>query len=241
MIMRTKYSKTGMMKYLSHLDLVRLFERALRRAKIPIAFSQGYNPHPMISFASPLSIGVSSEAEHFDLVLAEPVDENEFTHKMNLVLPNEVCIMKAKFYNEKKLTSLMKESALLTYHIEIRTAEPISTDEIKKSIDVFMDKNDVFITKIIKKNKYKHRKQAKSTKVNIRPLIHSFTIKSITEEGLILSLEIYNSDSGTVKPIIVCENWLQIADLSLDVEDFMIHRKEVMKLNDKGEYEVILK
>lgn len=240
MIMRTKYSKNGMMKYLSHLDLVRLFERALRRAEIPIAFSQGYNPHPMISFASPLSIGVSSEAEYFDLVLAEPVDENEFTDSMNLVLPDEVSIMKAKFYEEKKLTSLMKESALLTYHIETRITEPISTDEIQKSIDVFMDKKEVFITKIIKKNKYKHRRQAKSTEVNIRPLIHSFKIESITEENLMLSLEIYNSDSGTVKPIIVCNNWLQIADLSLDVEDFMIHRKEVMRLNDQGDYEPII-
>ncbi len=160
MIMRAKYTKVGMMKYISHLDLVRLFERAFRRAEIPMAFTQGFNPHPMVSFASPLSIGISSEAEYFDLVLASSMEEKEFFVRMNNTLPSEIQIKAAKFYPANKLTSLMKESTLLSYRIEGHSDALLRSETLEESLKTFLSQKEILIEKTIKKNKYKKTKKS---------------------------------------------------------------------------------
>ena len=66
-----EYSKNEPLKLLSHLELMRVWVRAFRRAKVPIAYSQGYNPHPKISFASPLAVGVAGEREYGEIILQE--------------------------------------------------------------------------------------------------------------------------------------------------------------------------
>ena len=64
---RIKFSKVGSMRFIGHLDLMRFFQKAFRRAKIAISYSQGYSPHQLMSFASPLGIGLSSDAEYLDI------------------------------------------------------------------------------------------------------------------------------------------------------------------------------
>jgi radical SAM-linked protein len=64
-----KYTKEERVKYISHLDFLRLVQRAIRRADIPVAYSQGFNPHPRLSFASALAVGVTSEGEYLDIYL----------------------------------------------------------------------------------------------------------------------------------------------------------------------------
>ena len=67
MKVRVKFSKNGSVKFLGHLDTMRYFQKAVRRAGIPIAFSSGFRPHMIISFAAPLSVGVTSDGEYFDM------------------------------------------------------------------------------------------------------------------------------------------------------------------------------
>ncbi len=69
---RVKYAKDGTARFIGHLDLVRLFDRTLRRAGVPIAYSQGFHPHPKISFGPPLSLGMRSRAEYADFTLSSP-------------------------------------------------------------------------------------------------------------------------------------------------------------------------
>lgn len=71
---RIRYAKRGPLRFTSHRDFARAFERALRRAGVPIAFSQGFTPHPKISYASAAPTGVASEAEYLEIGLREPVD-----------------------------------------------------------------------------------------------------------------------------------------------------------------------
>ena len=63
---RIKYAKTGVLRYIGHLDVMRYFQKALRRAGLDVAYSQGYSPHQLITFAAPLGLGVTSEGEYFD-------------------------------------------------------------------------------------------------------------------------------------------------------------------------------
>ena len=80
---------------MSHLDFVRMFGRAIRRAKLPIAYSEGFNPHPLLTFALPLSVGYTSECEILELVMAEEISPDEVMDRLNAVLPEGVHITEA--------------------------------------------------------------------------------------------------------------------------------------------------
>ena len=73
MKVRIKFSKEGPVKFVGHLDTMRYFQKAIRRANLPVAFSGGYSPHMIMSFAQPLGVGVTSDGEYFDIEITEPI------------------------------------------------------------------------------------------------------------------------------------------------------------------------
>ena len=80
---RIKFRKNGVMKFIGHLDIMRFFQKALRRADIPVAFSGGFSPHMIMSFANPLGVGLTSDGEYFDLELTEPISSKEAVNRLN--------------------------------------------------------------------------------------------------------------------------------------------------------------
>ena len=74
---RIKFAKTGCMKYVGHLDIMRFFQKAIRRSQLPIRYSEGFNPHQIMSFAAPLGVGLTSEGEYLDIDLKEEVPSRE--------------------------------------------------------------------------------------------------------------------------------------------------------------------
>lgn len=93
--MRLRYTKTGAMRYLSHLEMIGLFTRAVGRARLPIRFSQGFHPHPKFSFATALSVGVESWAEYLDLELVPGLSPEEVQARLNEALPEGMRIVEA--------------------------------------------------------------------------------------------------------------------------------------------------
>ena len=86
------FSKIGMMKYISHLDLMRLFMRAMRRADLPLKLSEGFSPHPKLSLKRALKLGLESEHEEAAIVLRLPVSPEEFKSKLQPQLPEGIRI-----------------------------------------------------------------------------------------------------------------------------------------------------
>lgn len=86
------FAKKGDMKFISHLDLARLFARAARRALIPLALSQGFNPRPKISFKRALKLGIESESEEVKFGLSTPMSEENFRAKLQAQLPEGITI-----------------------------------------------------------------------------------------------------------------------------------------------------
>lgn len=91
-----KFCKKGILKYISHLDIVRLFQRAVRRAGLPVTLSQGYTPHYKISFEKALKLGVESEGEHITFTMDEWVDPEEFKIRINEKLPEGIKVLECK-------------------------------------------------------------------------------------------------------------------------------------------------
>lgn len=83
MKVRIKFEKTGVMKYIGHLDVMRYFQKLLRRADIPIAYSTGMSPHQIMSFAMPLSTGLESDAEYVDIEITAPILSSEAVKRLN--------------------------------------------------------------------------------------------------------------------------------------------------------------
>jgi len=118
---RMALKKTEAMKYVGHLDFVRAIERALRRAKLPVAYSVGFNPHMKLSFGPALGVGVASDAEYIDVDMISMVDENDFRQKLSEQLPAGLILVKAQGVNST--ASLAAELNLAGYCVEIG-AEP---------------------------------------------------------------------------------------------------------------------
>lgn len=105
---RIKFRKYGSLRFIGHLDVMRFFQKVMRRADIPIAFSGGYSPHMIMSFANPLGIGLTSDGEYFDIELTEAVNSADAVRRMN-----EACQIEGieivsirRIAEEKKMTGM---------------------------------------------------------------------------------------------------------------------------------------
>ncbi|MFQ9093695.1 MAG: TIGR03936 family radical SAM-associated protein [Ruminococcus sp.] len=94
-IVRMRFKKTGRAKYISHLDLIRCLQRAVCRAKLPAAYSEGFHPHMQTSFATTLPLGFTGTGELMDLELSEPLPCETVMERLNAVLPEGIRILEA--------------------------------------------------------------------------------------------------------------------------------------------------
>ncbi len=127
--LRVRFRKTGNLQYISHLDLVRTMTRILLRAKIPVAYSEGFNPIPRLSFAAPLSVGVESEVEVMDVRITHPVDLSLVVDRLNKHLPLEMTVYDA-YYAETKPNAI----AYVSYLIKIKEAA-LPKEERRKAME----------------------------------------------------------------------------------------------------------
>ena len=93
---RIKFQKIGPMKFLGHLDTMRYFQKAIRRADLPVAYSGGYSPHMIMSFAAPLGVGTTSRGEYFDMELVRTVPTGEIEARLNSVMVEGISVISAR-------------------------------------------------------------------------------------------------------------------------------------------------
>lgn len=217
-ILRCKFTKEKDMIYISHLDLLRLLERCLRKAKIKFSFSQGFNPHPKIAFAQALSLGVSSLGEYVDIEMDDIIDKEDFLIRINTVLPDGIKFLKAE-YIDKTVPSLMSLITHSGYIIEVKMNDNVSLDDIKSKINEFMKKDEIMDTK--------ENKKGKISEVNIRPLIKELNILSLDNSNLLLNTVLAAGSKGTLKPNALIEKLSEISKLSINTDYIKIMRKDL--------------
>ncbi|MGI5997407.1 MAG: TIGR03936 family radical SAM-associated protein [Lutispora sp.] len=175
--MRLKFIKGSEIKYISHLDLMRTFQRALRRAHIPMHYSKGFNPHPSMSFASALGIGVTSIGEYLDIVIEEEVSEKELMERLNESLPKGLEIVDVVVLQDKAKSAM----SLVTdarYSIELVFEHII---DLEKKITDFMAQDNIIVPK------EQPKKNFKTIDVDIKPMIKE--IKVMPHENLNVELD----------------------------------------------------
>jgi radical SAM-linked protein len=118
--LRIRFQRGQELKFISHLDIIRLWQRAINRADITIAYSEGFNPHPRLSLAVPLALGMTSEAELMDVFLARWISPHSFTELMNRQLPPGIEIMQT-YQIAPAMPSLQSQVRFAEYKVELET------------------------------------------------------------------------------------------------------------------------
>ena len=217
---RVKFSKKDEMKYISHLDLMRLFQRAFRRADIPIKYSQGFNPHPKFSLATALSIGVTSDGEYMDVELENDIDRDEFIKRLNDVLPKGVKILSGKYIKaDKSLMSLIEWS---DYVIEFYVTNDISKEDIENCIKEILKKDEIYIKKVKIKNKKEIIKE-----VDIRDSIKNLKLLVIEDKRIIIRATLKTGSKGNLKPQYIIDIIKRIGNIEIVDDSVKIHRLEL--------------
>lgn len=187
----SKYSKTGNLKYISHLDVLRFIQRAVKRADIPAKYSEGFNPHMKTSFGFPLSLGNESIGEYFDLELSEKIYIQTFIDKMNSVLPKEMQLLAAKYTDDNE--SIMSRCLYVEYLINIEF-ESLDIDELNKFFDEML--HDGVKYERIKKNK-KNKNVVKE--INTKDLIKYLHAKKTGESSATIEVIFLTTETGSIK------------------------------------------
>jgi radical SAM-linked protein len=164
--MRIFFRKTGRAKYISHLDLQRTMQRALKRAKLPVWETEGFNPHIYLTFALPLSLGIESLCESFDIKMTEEIPSDEIRDRLNAALNDDLRVNKAA-------EPIYKHTEIQKAEYEIITAgDGVPLEKIAE----FLSQNEIIITKKSKKGE---------TQIDLKPLIE---LKAVSDGKITLLL-----------------------------------------------------
>lgn len=212
MVMR--FGKNARLRFISHLDLQRFYQRALNRSGLPIAFSQGFNPHPVMAFASALALGWTSEYEMLDVKLAVPIGRRKAEEAMRGALPEDLPVLEVKLIDDRA-SSLMPLVRASDYRI---SGSGIS----REMLDDFLARESVMAM----------RKTKSGEKlVDIRPMALDLRLE---DADLMARLSL--TDKDTLKPDLLVRTIT-----GTDPEAMRIHRLALLGDGGEGEFAPLMK
>jgi radical SAM-linked protein len=221
-VLRLKYRKIDYMKFLSHLDMVRLMERSFRRAKLPLEFSQGFNPRPKVNFAAPLSVGVTSDSEVLEVNLLEKIDIEALIRDQRAHFPQGIEIVEGKFIEKENQSNkkLMGSVSSCQYLISVLSADKPTVDQVKKWLGDFVAQEEILIERINKKKK--------KVQKNIRPAIRSVSVLSVDPEGhVVLSAHLDAGSESNLKAEDLMKALNDHSGVTVDLETLRLHRQKI--------------
>lgn len=209
-----KFSKGKGIKFISHLDLMRSFERAIRRTNIPVTYSKGFNPHMELSFATPLAVGVWSGGEYMELKLDTEMDGEEIKYELNNTLPYDLRIHSIKKADDY-YSSLMSIVDAASYEITLVNLKEIKLGE--SNISEFLDKESI-----------KVEKQGKNgiRTVDIKPMIYDLKFINAFEETSIIFVLAACGSKMNLNPELLVQALKTSLSENCDVEIRDIYKNE---------------
>ena len=218
MKVRIKFTKEGPMKFVGHLDTMRYFQKAIRRAELPIAFSGGYSPHMIMSFAAPLGVGVTSTGEYFDMELTSTIPTDEICQRLNNQMADGIRVLSARQVEDGKASKAMSLVAAADYLVEFRPGKA-PADGWQTRITEFLKQPEILVTKETKKGE---------KQVDIRPFIYQMNLQNDNR----IFLNLASASANYTKPDAVMDAFTSWLGQELPEFACMIHRLEVYA--DKG-------
>jgi radical SAM-linked protein len=186
--LRIRFNRGEEIKYISHLDLIRLWQRSLSRAGIALAYSEGFNPHPRMSLAAPLALGVTSEAELMDIVLSKWSSPHTFTSSVSRQLPPGIEI--TRVYNTAlTLPSLQSQVRFAEYRVGLEADK--AKEDIESAITVLLAKETL---------PWEHQRDTGPRRYDLRQLIDDIWIIDYQKGVCNISMRLRCDSSGSGRP-----------------------------------------
>ncbi len=210
MKIRIKFRKYGNLKFIGHLDVQRFFQKAVRRAEIDVAYTTGFSPHQIMSFAAPLGVGLESNGEYMDMEVVSFFGSKETVDRLNAVGAEGIEILSAKVL-PKDAGNAMASVAAAGYTVRFREGREPSFDW-KNKLPVFFAKKSIPIVKETKKS---------TLEIDLKPGIFTLEVK---DDAIYMLLDA--SSSGNIKPGMVIDAFMQENQEILKENALLITREE---------------
>ncbi len=211
MKLRIKFSKQGVIRYIGHLDLMRYFQKTIRRAGIDVSYSGGFSPHQIMSFAAPLGVGLTSNGEYMDIQVDSFTDCEDVKTRINAVSIPEIQVLSVKILPDNA-ENAMASVAAAEYTISFKENKAPSLD-FASCIEKLMQREEILFIKEGKKG---------TREVNLRPGIYRFEYKYSKFRLLVDA-----SSGGNIKPVQVMTALLAETGKELEANSLHIVREEV--------------
>lgn len=199
---RLRFSKTGQAKYISHLDTNRVFSRALARAKINLWFTQGFNPHPYMSFSLPLSLGVESYCENVDLRILDDLTDEEIKERMNNALPLGIKIVDV--YED------FMDCHDIVYSDYVYKFEFKNNETALEKIIAVLESDEILAQKKAKQGK---RRILKET--DIKQFIVKYNA-SIRDNNIVLNIRLLAGPDKNLNPTLLFDTIIRLIDMDYE-------------------------
>lgn len=199
---RLRFSKTGRLKYISHLDINRAMSRALKRAGIPLWYTEGFNPHPYMSFSLPLSLGVESLCESVDLRITREITNKEIKDRLNSVLPEDLKIIDV--YDD------FRDNSEIVYSDYVYKFEFSDNDLALEKIKNVLSSDEILA---LKKGKQGRKRVMKET--NIKSFIDKYSI-SIRNDVIVLNIRLLAGPEKNLNPSLLFDTIIRLIDMDFE-------------------------
>lgn len=233
MKVRIKFSKTGSMKFIGHLDVMRYFQKAIRRSGIDVSYSQGFNPHQLISFAAPLGVGLTSDGEYMDMQVEGSFSSAEAMKRLNDNMNDEIKI-RSYVELEEGSKNAMSIVAAADYCVSIKDGYSFPEDYQQK-FEQFLTQEQIIMLKKTKKSE---------KEIDLKPYIYhvSFTketfeekighalgesVAEVYENGKKIYMQITTGSVVNIKPELIVEAFCKYVGIEFQPFAYQIHRMEV--------------
>ncbi len=214
MKLRIRFSKQGSLKFIGHLDIMRYFQRALRRADVRMRYSEGFNPHPVMSFAAPLGVGLTSDGEYVDIEVTETLSSREMTERINSVLTDEMRILSYRMLPDHA-PKAMAQVAAADYTVRFYPGkEPDDRSSFINGIESFLERGCIPVEKESKSGRHT---------VDIRPMIYEFTV----DEDMTVKMKAAAGSAANLKPEVLIGEYADHVGWHMQPVSLLINRDEL--------------
>ena len=212
MKLRIKFAKYGALKFIGHLDVMRFFQKAIRRANVDIAYTGGFSPHQIMSFAAPLGVGLESEGEYMDIEVNSITTSQEMLNALNQQMVDGIRVLEVKLLPDNA-GNAMASVAAASYSIRFRPGYEPSFN-YAEALTSFYAQPEITVTKKTKRSE---------ATFDMKPYIYEC---KMDQDGTSIYLTVDASSSGNIKPSLVINALYQQNNAELDEIALLITRKE---------------
>ncbi len=205
--LRFRFSRGPELKYIAHLDMLRLFERAIKRAGLPVAYTQGFNPRQKLVFGLPIAVGLTSSSEYADIEFDQDISTDDYIQGLNAHLPEGVRVMEATAFSGKD--NIMNQVASAKYELSFTTEDELSHFALENMVRDFLAKEEIMVMK-------KSKKGLKPA--NIRPLIYSLTVRKAEKKSCILDAFLSAGAENNLRPDLLMEAFQKETGMTIRVD-----------------------